>query len=308
MESFISTRIVRDIVIVDMNGGLREGASARALHDEVRRLLDSNAKKVALNLRNVPYADSTGIGELVSAMTAAEKVGSRLTLLSPSQSIHSLLQITKLSTVVQVWSDEELALQAFDTAGQYCKCPPCGNLSRPPCLDNNLTTSTRWTDQLCPVCGVRFSQDWKREVDTKGRRFPLGNLKVPTYEDEYFSVVAGPPFQVFIHGRLNLFSSSALGSVWSTIPEPRRIIFDLRSAAKIDVPGFEALLGLLSAAEQTAKTYVCVASISQLLSAKSVLSERVVETPEAALEAMGDVSDTPDWMGNVVERTPVHGG
>jgi anti-sigma B factor antagonist len=108
-----STRQSDDITIVDLKGRITLGEGSVTVRDTVHDLLSKGQKRILLNLRDVNYIDSSGIGELVSAFTAAKKQGGELKLLNLTKKIHDLLQITKLYTVFDVKDDETLAVESF---------------------------------------------------------------------------------------------------------------------------------------------------------------------------------------------------
>jgi anti-sigma B factor antagonist len=83
------------------------------LRDSIRDLIGKGQKKILLNLGDVTYIDSSGIGELVSAFTAVRREGGELKLLKLTKKVHDLLQITKLYTVFDIKDDEATAIQAF---------------------------------------------------------------------------------------------------------------------------------------------------------------------------------------------------
>jgi len=83
------------------------------LRDTVRDLIGKGSKKILLNLGDVTYIDSSGIGELVSAFTAVRREGGELKLLNLTKKVHDLLQITKLYTVFDIKDDEATAIKAF---------------------------------------------------------------------------------------------------------------------------------------------------------------------------------------------------
>ena len=83
------------------------------LRDSVREMLAKGQKKIVLNLADVNYIDSSGIGELVSAFTTVKNSGGELKLLNLTKKVHDLLQITKLYTVFDVKDDEALAVESF---------------------------------------------------------------------------------------------------------------------------------------------------------------------------------------------------
>jgi anti-sigma B factor antagonist len=108
-----STRQSDDITIVDLKGRITLGEGSVTVRDTVHDLLSKGQKRILLNLGGVNYIDSSGIGELVSAFTAAKKQGGELKLLNLTKKVHDLLQITKLYTVFDVKEDEALALESF---------------------------------------------------------------------------------------------------------------------------------------------------------------------------------------------------
>ena len=113
MSIDFSTRQSDDITIVDLRGRITLGEGSVTVRDTVHDLLSKGQKRILLNLGGVNYIDSSGIGELVSAFTAAKKQGGELKLLNLTKKIHDLLQITKLITVFDVKDDEILAVESF---------------------------------------------------------------------------------------------------------------------------------------------------------------------------------------------------
>src|SRR5258705_13681142 len=107
------TRQSNGIAIVDLRGRITLGEGSVTLRDTVHDLLSKGQKKILLNLGDVNYIDSSGIGELVSAFTAAKKQDGEVKLLNLTKKIHDLLQITKLYTVFDVKDDEILAVESF---------------------------------------------------------------------------------------------------------------------------------------------------------------------------------------------------
>ena len=108
-----STRQVDGITIVDLSGRITLGEGSVILRDTVRDLVTKGNKKILLNLGDVNYIDSSGIGELVSAYTTVRNQGGELKLLNLTKKVHDLLQITKLYTVFDVKDDEAAAVGAF---------------------------------------------------------------------------------------------------------------------------------------------------------------------------------------------------
>jgi anti-sigma B factor antagonist len=108
-----STRQVTGVTIVDLSGNIKLGEGTSVLRETVKDLLGKGQKKMLLNLAEISYIDSSGIGELVSAFTSVRNQGGELRLLHLTKKVHDLLQITKLYTVFDVKDDEAAAISAF---------------------------------------------------------------------------------------------------------------------------------------------------------------------------------------------------
>jgi anti-sigma B factor antagonist len=108
-----STRQVDGITVLDLSGRITLGEGSVVLRDTIREILGKGEKKILLNLGDVTYIDSSGIGELVSAFTAVRKEGGDLKLLNLTKKVHDLLQITKLYTVFDVKDDEAAAISSY---------------------------------------------------------------------------------------------------------------------------------------------------------------------------------------------------
>ena len=113
MNLKVSTRQVDGVSIVDCSGRITLGEGSIVLRDAVKDLLSKGQRKILLNLGDVNYIDSSGIGELVSAYTTARNQGGELKLLKLTKKVHDLLQITKLYTVFDVKDDEAAAVKSF---------------------------------------------------------------------------------------------------------------------------------------------------------------------------------------------------
>ena len=113
MNLKLSNRQVDGVTIVDCSGRITLGEGSVVLRDAVKELLSKGDKKLLLNLGDVNYIDSSGIGELVSAYTTVKNQGGELKLLNLTKKVHDLLQITKLYTVFDVRDDETSAVKSF---------------------------------------------------------------------------------------------------------------------------------------------------------------------------------------------------
>ncbi len=113
MSMKVSTRQVDGITILDLSGRITLGEGSVTVRDAIRDLLNKGEKHILLNLGDVSYLDSSGLGELVSAYTSVKNAGGELKLLNLTKKVHDLLQITKLYTVFDVKDDEASAVASF---------------------------------------------------------------------------------------------------------------------------------------------------------------------------------------------------
>ncbi|HEX5481116.1 MAG TPA: STAS domain-containing protein [Terriglobia bacterium] len=116
MSMKAKTRRVDSVSVVDISGRITLGEDLTELRHLIRNLLAQGQKQILLNLADVSYIDSSGIGELVSGFTAASNQGGQLKLLHLTKKVHDLLQITKLLTVFEVYDDEAAAIDSFQKA------------------------------------------------------------------------------------------------------------------------------------------------------------------------------------------------
>ena len=113
MSVKLNTRQVGDVSVVDVVGRITLGEGSSAMRDTMRELVSKNQKKILLNLGEVSYIDSSGIGELVSGFTTVTNSGGQLKLLNLNKRVKDLLRITKLYTVFDVHEDEAAAIRSF---------------------------------------------------------------------------------------------------------------------------------------------------------------------------------------------------
>ncbi len=107
------TRESNGVTVVDIKGVITFGAGATALRELIRDLLAKEKNRILLNLGEVTYIDSSGIGELVHAFTSVTRGGGELKLLNLTRNIHDQFEITKLATVFDIVADEKAAVASF---------------------------------------------------------------------------------------------------------------------------------------------------------------------------------------------------
>ena len=105
-----------DVIIVDVSGRLTLGEGTSALRATMRELVEGGSRRIVLNMADVTYMDSSGLGELVAAYTTVTTAGGELKLLNLAKRVHELLYITKLYTVFETFEDEASAIASFSVA------------------------------------------------------------------------------------------------------------------------------------------------------------------------------------------------
>jgi anti-sigma B factor antagonist len=113
MSLSIHVRETGNVVILDLAGTITLGDSSTVLRDEVKELLDSGQKNMLLNLADVRYIDSSGLGQLVGSYATVTNHGGHLKLLSLGHKVKEVMQITKLLTVFESYTSETAALKSF---------------------------------------------------------------------------------------------------------------------------------------------------------------------------------------------------
>jgi len=113
MRLEIEQREKEGVVVLDVKGGLVVGDPASALREKLRQLLADKRHNVVLNLAGVDYVDSTGLGAMVVCFTSLRKAGGKLVLLNLNRRQIELLVLTKLSTVFEIFDDEQAAVNSF---------------------------------------------------------------------------------------------------------------------------------------------------------------------------------------------------
>ncbi|MGA7907558.1 MAG: STAS domain-containing protein [Candidatus Sulfotelmatobacter sp.] len=114
MSFKINTREVSHVTIVDISGRIILGDEIGTVRDAVRALVAAGKKKIVLNLADVDYIDSSGVGELVGSFTTVRNAGGELKLLNLTKKVHDILNVTKLYTVFDIKDDEFTAVKSFD--------------------------------------------------------------------------------------------------------------------------------------------------------------------------------------------------
>jgi anti-sigma B factor antagonist len=116
MQLKMTKRTVDGILAIVCNGRIVFGDESAMLRDEVKKAIAEGHKRIVLNLGEVNYIDSGGLGTLVALHTTAHNAGGSIRLANLTKRVGDLLQVTKLLTIFEVHNSEYEALEAFRTA------------------------------------------------------------------------------------------------------------------------------------------------------------------------------------------------
>jgi anti-sigma B factor antagonist len=111
-----AVRRTGDVAVVDLGGRITLGEGSGLVRSTIKELVNSGQKNILVNLKDVTYIDSAGLGELVGSYATVTNMGGNIKLLHPQAKVHDLLQVTKLYTVFIAFDDETEALRSFSNA------------------------------------------------------------------------------------------------------------------------------------------------------------------------------------------------
>jgi anti-sigma B factor antagonist len=115
MDIKIEERIIGDVTVLDLVGKLSTDQAARHLKDKINSLISQHRTHIVVNLKNVPYIDSGGLGQLVASYGSVMRTDGALKLLNVNSRNHDLLSITRLVTLFESFDSEAEAVQSFQT-------------------------------------------------------------------------------------------------------------------------------------------------------------------------------------------------
>ena len=297
MSLNVRKRTFNGICIFDLMGTLTDGEPILLLRESMRVAINAGIRNFLLNLTDVRYIDSSGLGELVACHYTARNKGGRFKLLNVTAKTKDLLQMTKLLTVFEAFNDEASAIRSFSILALYCTCPFYPN-------SHHRSAPARfgdepWWPQACNSCGCRFEVETLPSKDQALVR----TARIATHSDEssnYVNVISAAPFQVQIVGRISLFSSTVLAALWKVLPQLRRVVFDLKDVTEVEDDQNNSLGQLLMTSGTDARVSVSVENCRKDVKSAFSGSSLVYPTMAEARSALGDISDTPKWQIPVV--------
>ena len=107
---------VGNVLVLHLTGPITLGAATKAFRALIHETLEAGKKNILLNMKEVYYIDSSGLGELVAAFTTVSREGGKLKLMKLTQRVQDVVQLTKVYRIFEVFTDEDTAVRSFDEA------------------------------------------------------------------------------------------------------------------------------------------------------------------------------------------------
>ena len=117
MPIYIVEKIIDGVMMVDLRGRITLGPETEAVRSKLKQLVNAGHQRLILNLGEVTYLDSSGLSTLIASYTSARNAGGNLKLLHLPRGVYQLLQITRLSTVFEIYEDLATAVKSFESPG-----------------------------------------------------------------------------------------------------------------------------------------------------------------------------------------------
>jgi anti-sigma B factor antagonist len=225
----ITQKDVGDVTVLELDGRFTLSESGGTVRARVTDLSGRGRNKVVLDLRNVSYVDSSGLGEIVQAFTYLQKAGGALLISRPSTAQLEQYAMTKLSAVFAVFPSIEDAVREFgDVQHVHVVCPACHVAPR-----IKLAMRHIYANVTCPACAagfrVRAMADAASDPNKSEQRqltASLSQLRLPTYDTEYVDVTPGDPSWVKMT-RLDAFTVDMIEKAYTLLRDPLRVLFDV---------------------------------------------------------------------------------
>lgn len=229
MEFRIQERTVGDVTVLELAGGITLGQGDGVFKRHIQKLLAAGRKKIVLDLTELTYVDSSGLGELVRAHSDISRASGRLIVYHLFVKPEQLLSITRLSTVFARVDSIADIVPVFAQEPLFCQCPRCAG---------ELSLFLRQDYQVCSRCGVEFKVSIPEDV---GDSLEISVIRLMAYEDEYVSMWPNMrPVRIEIAGRLDLLASDVVQELTRLVPVVNQRCV-LTTAARRTESGWRAL-------------------------------------------------------------------
>ena len=224
------------------------------MKDCVTALLESSCKKIVVNLAEVQYIDSSGLAAIVQIYATSVHLGVRLYYSHPSARLYDVFQLTKLATIFDVISPEDLVRHLADER-LVASCPSCGP-------DSWVSLRVGLEYQPCRRCGIQLKlSSWPSVPEGGEVDVECAILRTPAYDDEYVRLVIGTTQTITVEGRLDLFASEVVTRIWHLVPPPRRVVFEVAQSQYTEA-GLQPLLDLCAIADESNRSAIVITGVT----------------------------------------------
>lgn len=278
MSLKITQRHAADITILDLSGRLTLGDGSSLYRDTLKDLVASGRRKILVNLEDVQYVDSSGLGEIVSGCTTVMNAGGAIKFMGAKGRVRDLLIITTIMSFLESLPMEDDIARVFDL-GVTWRCPLC--------MSGLYPVGGGQTTQACAGCGATMYT----EPDSKGLR--VVRIDLSTYDDEVFRLEFGAPSTLRVIGRLNFATSRGIDRLWRIVPKPRRLLIEIDDQAELSGEGRLTLQRLIEPEDTLPRAALLLTSQLEIESGYWNGVRGVCRSREEALAALGPWGEPP---------------
>lgn len=251
----IEKRELHNVTVLDVKGSitLSEGGDM-ILKDSVTSLLGAGCNTIVVNLAEVQYIDSSGLAAIVQVYATSTHLGVPLYYSHPSARLQDLFQLTKLVTIFEVLSPEDLVGHLTDRR-IVASCPSCEP-------DSWIALRAGPEYQPCRRCGIQLKlSSWPSVPEGGEADVECEILRAPTYDDEYVRLVIATTQTISVEGRLDLFASEVVTRIWHLVPPPRRVVFEVAQSQYTEA-GLQPLLDLCAIADESNRSAIVITGVT----------------------------------------------
>lgn len=251
----IEQRTLEDVTVLEISGDMTEHEHEEDLLRTANGLIAAGRFKVVVNLKKVDYVNSTGVGALVKAFTQVSKQGGKLWLCDPSKRIADILNLTRLNTVFEFATPEDVV--GVRAAGRLVvACPTCQPPTWIPLGPDEY--------QSCGSCRMQLRLFLPSILNEEEGEIACRSVRIPTYDNEYVRLVVDDEQVIWVDGRLDLFASEAVQDIWALVPRPRRIIFAVPHTG-LTPAGLQPLIDICTASNDTDRSTIVITGVIESL-------------------------------------------
>ena len=308
----IDERTVGDVVVLTWLGKITLGEGDELIKDKIDSLLNQGRTRIVVDLADVPYIDSSGLGETVRTITKVSRAGGRIVFCNPTKRIIDLWSITKLITVIPIAEDVNAAIASFGAIALEVSCPMC----RPPSW---MSWASRLRLVSCTACDARFLVEIPElhisllSTSATHATTRVSYLWWQTYYEngygpEQVQLKFGRPCTISVSGRLDLFAIDLVLRAWEAVRAPKRVVLDTAAVRYYSQPAVRKLLEMCGTAHEGSRAVVLWRRPDEAGGTPADTHQALAASPfgftdlPQAVAALGDATESPQSIEVGIRR------